>query len=156
GAPEAAHAEEGELAPLGVRRLQRVAVDEVGGGNGNRRRAAGQRLGRGGNAELGGVGHTPTILAPRGNGWGALSRAARPIWAASSSLLRLVGVHRAVMAREAVDVAFFRRVLEILHLAELLVDPVMHHRHLARRTLGPLVVAREVLLDVTVGALDAE
>ena len=52
GAPEAAHAEHRGLEALGIRPLERPVQDEMLARGGDRRRAAGQRLGGGRHFEL--------------------------------------------------------------------------------------------------------
>src|SRR5262249_49876397 len=70
--------------------------------------------------------------------------------------LRLSGVDRAAMAAEAIDGALVWRRLEVLHLPQPLIDHPMHHGHLAGGALGPLRIAREIFLDVTVRAANPE
>lgn len=68
-----------------------------------------------------------------------------------------VRIHGATMAGHAVDESLLRRLCrEILHLEQLLIDPKVHHRHLARRSLGSLLIAREIPRIVAVRARHAE
>ena len=60
--------------------------------------------------------------------------------------------NRATMTCYAIDGAILRFLREILHLVESLIDHPMHEGHLACGSLRSLVVAREVLFYVTVGA----
>ncbi|HEY6386618.1 MAG TPA: hypothetical protein VIX91_13145 [Candidatus Acidoferrum sp.] len=45
---------------------------------------------------------------------------------------------------------------QVLHLYELLVNRKMHQRHMASTALGTLVVLREVILHMTMLAVDAQ
>src|SRR2546426_12623226 len=66
-----------------------------------------------------------------------------------ASLLRRA--NRTTMTCYAIDRAILRFLREILHFVESLIDHSMHESHLACRSLRSLVVAREILFDVTVG-----
>ena len=59
---------------------------------------------------------------------------------------------RAAMTRGAVDRTLSRRCFEVFHLSQLLVDHAVHSCHLAGGAFLPLVVAREVVLDVAMRA----
>src|SRR5437773_2087986 len=71
-------------------------------------------------------------------------------------LRRLPRIDRPAVARRAIDVALVGWVVEFFHVVKGLVDRHVHGGHLARDALGPLVVAGEVGLHVTVRAGHAE
>ena len=73
-------------------------------------------------------------------------------WTLEALAVRRQRTDRAAMTGGAVDRTFRRRRFEVFHFSQLLVDHAVHSCHLAGGALLPLVVAREVLLDVAMSA----
>src|SRR5260370_7327869 len=66
------------------------------------------------------------------------------------------GIDRATMTGRTIDGTVLRIALQVLHLCKLLIDHPVHRGHFTGGALGSLVVAREILFDVTMQARHTE